>query len=111
MFDNPKKELERLEQQLLAAEEDFDGLYDDEFDSDDTSDDDFLPLMYEQNLSDRQLRHRSAGFDAGEGDYEMDSRRYVPVQKKKGVGGLVFIAILESALAIAMIAYLVRKLL
>ena len=69
MFDNPKKELERLQEQLLAVE---DKQPDDTFDS---PDQDFLS--------------RSAGFDA-----EMDADRYVPARKKKRKGGLLFAAFL-----------------
>ena len=74
MFDNPKKELERLQEQLLAVE---DKQPDDTFDS---PDQDFLS--------------RSAGFDAEINAYEMDTDRYVPARKKKRKVGLLFAAFL-----------------
>jgi len=96
MFDNPKKELERLEQQLLAAEEsaaeDLDGFSDEIYDEID------IEESYE-------LSRRSAGFDIQDDLYEMDASRYVPAPKKKGIGGLLLIAILELGLAVALIAW------
>ena len=65
MFDNPKKELERLQEQLLAAETD--DLQEEDFDS-----------SYDV-LS--EIRSRAAGFDAE--DYVMDDDRYVPAPRKK----------------------------
>ena len=73
MFDNPKKELERLQEQLLAAETD--ELQEDDVDS-----------PYDV-LS--EMRSRAAGFDAE--DYVMDDDRYVPAPKKKGIKGLFFL--------------------
>ena len=89
MFDNPKKELERLEQQLLAAEagdaqeDDFDSSYDDRYDG--------LP----------EVKGRAAGFDAE--DYVMDDDRYVPAPRKKRAGGLlliVFLALVAAGLLV-----------
>ena len=91
MFDNPKKELEWLEQQLLAAEtgdaqeDDFDSSYDDRYDG--------LP----------EVKGRATGFDAD--DYIMDTGRYVPAPKKKGIKGLLFIAFLELIAAGLLISW------
>lgn len=114
MFDNPKKELERLQAQLLAAEED--RTEDDSF-CDETYDDSGTGEIFDEELSflmdeevpyedtTRQFSRRSAGFDIPDEPYEMDSRRYVPAPKKKGIGGLLFIAFLEILLAGALIAW------
>ena len=106
MFDNPKKELERLQEQLLAAEahdpeEDFDDLSDDMFqesDPDEVLDNELYAVLYD----DRDFSRRSAGFDA---EYEMDADRYVHAPKKKGIGGLLFVAFLELVAAAALIAW------
>ena len=85
MFDNPKKELERLQEQLLAAETDV--LQEEDFDS-----------SYDV-LS--EMRSRAAGFDAE--DYVMDDDRYVPLPKKKGIKGLfflIFLALIAAGLYI-----------
>ena len=111
MFDNPKKELERLQEQLLAAErkpevtedpEDFsdDFLLDDpELFSEDIEEEEDYSFLYEQ-----KTLSRSAGFDA-DATYEMDDSRYVAPPKKKGMGCFVFIAVLEAILAIALAAW------
>ena len=104
MFDNPKKELERLEQQLLAAE------------ADDEAEDAFCNEEYDEALDllldepsyeddDRGFSRRAAGFDIDDTPYEMDSDRYVPAPKKKGIGGLLFIAILELLAAAGLIGW------
>ena len=80
MFDNPKKELERLEQQLLAIEE---KQPDDNFDTDE-----------EQWSPDPDFIRRSAGFDAEKEEYEMNADRYVPAPRKKGIKGRLFIVFL-----------------
>ena len=132
MFDNPKKELERLEQQLLAAEaheqeeEDFESLYEeiyDEFGREEPYEvDDELKQML--NYSDIPIRNhannygnpqqdlsqRSAGFEA-EKDYYMDSDRYVPMPKKKGIKGLLVLACIEAVAVIALAAWWLGRLL
>ena len=94
MFDNPKKELERLEQQLLAVEapgeEDFDVLPD----ADDIPDDTLHTMLND----DRAFSRRSAGFDIPDDTYEMDTDRYVPAPRKKRRGGLLLFACLVLAL-------------
>ena len=106
MFDNPKKELERLEQQLLAAERsepeaDYSDVPYEQPAVDEVLDDALYAALYD----DREFSRRSAGFDIPDEDYEMDTDRYVPAPKKKGIGGLVLIAILELILAFALIAW------
>ncbi len=97
MFDNPKKELERLEQQLLAAEQ-RDALEEEENlfleDTDDFYDD---------------LSSRSTGFGIDE-EYIMDTDRYVPA-KRKSMGGLVFFALLLAVSATALALWALGQLL
>ena len=133
MFDNPKKELERLEQQLLAAEideedEDFESLYDeiyDEFGAEESYEvDEELKRMlnytdvpirnYSNNYgqSDRDVAGRAAGFDADEEDYYMDTERYVASpKKKKGIRGLLVLACLEAIAIIALAVWWLGRLL
>ena len=93
MFDNPKKELERIQEQLLAAEEPAAGDFSDEiYDEIDLNDDsDFIV--------------RSAGFDADIEEYEMDTSRYVPAPKKKRMGKLFFMILLVLTAALAFVAW------
>ena len=106
MFDNPKKELERLQEQLLAVEahdpvEDFDDFSDDTFcasDPDDTLDDDLYAVLYD----DRDFARRSAGFEEA---YVMDTDRYVPAPKKRGIGKFLFFFFLVLLAAAALIAW------
>ena len=133
MFDNPKKELERLEEQLLAAEaeepeEDFESLYDDIYEEFGTEepyemDDELMQMLgctdvpirnYSNNYgeADRDFARRSAGFDAPEEDYYMDSDRYVAApKKKKGIRGLMIFACIEAILIIALAAWWLGRLL
>ena len=80
MFDNPKKELEWLQEQLLAVER--------------KQPDDNLDTDEELWSPDQDFISRSAGFDADIEEYEMDTDRYVPARKKKGKGSLLFAAFL-----------------
>ena len=123
MFDNPKKELERLEQQLLAAETadledpapDDEELYNeelyDEFDIDEAYDDELQGLFCDDVSADWQRRReeqsfsaRSAGFDDAD-DYEMDTGRYVPAPKKKSLIGWLLVSLLELGLAAGLILW------
>ena len=96
MFDNPKKELERLEQQLLAVEEASkeESVFD-EFDEDAavhafwTETDDIDAICEDLIFSDR-----SAGFDIPEDSYSMDTSRYVAAPTRKRKGGWLLIACL-----------------
>ena len=105
MFDNPKKELERLEQQLLAAEAadeegDLEDLYEEEYDDFGAEDEELMELL-----------GRSAGFDADiQEDYTMDEDRYVAPNKKKGIRGLLVIACLEAIAIIALAAWWLGRL-
>ena len=121
MFDNPKKELERLEQQLLAAskrtpeDDEFDDLQDefyDEADDDGIYDDELSAMLSGKsyvNFDDRRaaqdFSRRSAGFDADMEDYELERDRYVPAPKKKSNAGMVLVAVLELAVAIGLILW------
>ena len=120
MFDNPKKELERLEQQLLAAEarktidpdEEFDRLYEDiyeEFGREEPYelDDELIGMLNHTPTPARDTVSRSAGFDAE--DYVMDTDRYVAPPKKKSLKGLVIFVLLEAICVIALaVWWLVR---
>lgn len=122
MFDNPKKELERLEQQLLAAEEvpeaaeDFDDIYDevyDEFDEEEPYDElqaliNGTPMRRFESTG-NDISRRAAGFDAEE--YEMDSDRYVPAPRKKGIGCLASFALTLALSVIALVLWWLRRLL
>ena len=103
MFDNPKKELERIQQQLLAAES-YDS--DDEYaDSSDEIYDVFDDDAFCSEPSDADFYRRSTGFGIPDGPYEMESDRYVPAPKKKKIGRLLFIALLELLAAGGLIAW------
>ena len=122
MFDNPKKELERLEQQLLAASkrapknQEFDDLEDepvDEFEEDELFDDELDAILngadsghFDNRHAAQEFTRRSAGFDADlEEDDELERERYVPAPRKKSNAGMVFVAVLELALAIGLILW------
>ena len=108
LFDDPKKELERLSQQLRAAEiappeedgeEITDALYGEEYDEDDA-----LLEMFGCAGDAPSLYDRAAGFDAeteGE-EYYMDEDRYAAPPKKKGFRGLVVFALLQAIVIIAL---------
>ena len=124
MFDNPKKELERLEQQLLAAEsydeeddyEDQDDLYDDtdeEFEADEPFDRELDALLngdgsHLYDTSGRDIGRRAAGFDAD--DYAMDADRYVPAPKKKNTGLIIF-ALVQAMAIIGFVLWALRRML
>ena len=102
MFDNPKKELERLEQQLLAVESSEEETALDEFDEDTAihaffAETDDIDAICEDLI----FSERSAGFDTQEDSHVMDTNRYVAVPKKKRRGGWLLIA----CLAVALIAW------
>ena len=98
MFDDPKKALEQLEQQLLAAEiseeeEEPEFLSDEEYDEPE-ADEDPLAAAYEKQAFSR----RSAGFDA-QAD-AMDTARDVPAPKKRKKGKLLLFLLAAAALAL-----------
>ena len=100
MFDDPKKALAQLEQQLLAAEiseeeEEPEFLSDEEYDEPE-ADEDPLAAAYEKQAFSR----RSAGFDPYADT--MDTARYVPAPKKKRKGKLLF---LLAAAALVLMAW------
>ena len=106
MFDNPKKELERLQEQLLAAEahdpaDDFEDEIFDQSHEDDLLDDDLYAVLYD----DQEISRRCTKLAVESEEYEMESDRYVPAPKKKGIGGLLFLAFLELVLAALLIAW------
>ena len=124
MFDNPKKELEWLQAQLLAAErcdddenevpeeldEDID-LYED-FEEDEPFDEEMDALLNGSSrrfdTADRNVSRRAAGFDAD--DYIMDTDRYVPAPKKKGTGLIIF-ALVQALAIIGFVLWALRRML
>ena len=105
LFDDPKKELERLQQQLLAAE-----MAPPEEDIDDFSDEIYEEFGDEfsfEEENDLSLYGRAAGFDAEteEEEYYMDEDRYAAPPKKKGFRGLVIFALLQAILIIALVTW------
>ena len=124
MFDNPKKELEWLQAQLLAAEscdddenevpeeldEDID-LYED-FEEDEPFAEELDALLNGSSrrfdTADRNVSRRAAGFDAD--DYIMDTDRYVPAPKKKGTGLIIF-ALVQALAIIGFVLWALRRML
>lgn len=89
MFDDPKNDLKRLEEELRAAQEE------------ETESTDWLAEA--RNLMDREFE--TEGDAVFLEDEEEDDSLSVPVpEKKKRVGGLVFLMVLEL-LGIAAVAY------
>ena len=121
MFDNPKKELERLQEQLLAAEarpeEDFEDLPEElyeEFEEDEVYDEELesilsgkAPRLRHDQDANRDVSRRAAGFDAE--DYEMDANRYVPAPAKKNIGCLAAFGIVQAIAVIALVAWMLLR--
>ena len=120
MFDNPKKELERLQAQLLAAEnydeeipeEPDDDIFD-EFTEDESFDEELDALLNGTsrrsfNDADRNVSRRAAGFDAD--DYVMDTDRYVPAPKKRS-GCLTAFALFQALAIIGFVVWALRRML
>ena len=98
MFDNPKKELERLEQQLLAVDTSDEKAVFDEFDEDTAVHSFFAETDDIDAICDDLIfSERSAGFDAPVKSHVMDTDRYVAVPKKKRKGGWLLIVCLIVA--------------
>ena len=105
LFDDPKKELKLLEQQLLAAEmappeEDIDGFSDEIYEE-------FSDEFSFEEENELPLYGRAAGFDAEveEEEYYMDESRYAAPPKKKGFRGLVIFALLQAIVIIALVTW------
>ena len=121
MFDNPKKELEWLQAQLLAAENDYEedevldeleeDIYED-FEEDEPFDEELDALLNGSSrrfdTADRNVSRRAAGFDAD--DYIMDTDRYVPAPKKKGTGLIIF-ALVQALAIIGFVLWALRRML
>ena len=119
MFDNPKKELEWLQAQLLAAESDEteipeepDADLDDDFTEDEPYDAELDALLNGGSRSfdaeDWNVSGRAAGFDAD--DYEMDTDRYVPAPKRKS-GCLTAFALFQALAVIGFVLWALRRML
>lgn len=100
MFDDPRKKLQWMEEELLADEEEYD-----EFDEE-------LQEIQELLDDDNELGPGyNYAMDYGRtiyGDEEFDEDAYVPPQKKRGVKGLCFLAFLEILGILALIGWWVR---
>lgn len=125
MFDDPRKELQRMQQELLAAEEEeWDDLSDIQDLLDDYEEEDSIEaLLAEFGTEETPVRNyansyggRSARpvFDYQETDdeldddavlYREDARKKKGKKKEKGVGGLVFLAVLETIGILAIAAW------
>ena len=122
MFDNPKKELERLQAQLLAAEscddeedevlEELDEDIYEEFEEDEPFDEELDALLNGHpcrfDTPERDISRRAAGFDAD--DDIMDTDRYVPAPKKKGTGLIIF-AMVQALTIIGFVLWALRRML
>ncbi len=93
MFDNPKQELKWLEDELLAAEAEMDAQWPEDEEPEEEE-------VYEEPPRRKKRKNPAADYgrtmfeDEGELDESaalLDDRR-----KAKGIGGLVFLAILET---------------
>ena len=121
MFDDPKRALERLQEQLLAAEEPveedpedlLEEIYE-ETDEDALFDDELETLLNGGSLHrrvepDRSVSGRATGYDAN--DYEMDESRFIPAPKKKGNGCLTAFALIFAILVIALAGWAIWRVL
>lgn len=90
MFDDPKKDLERLEEQLRTAQEE------------NTEETDWLEEA--RAMMDREFEGESTHIDDYDGDKDGEDEFSVPApKKKKRLGGLIVVLILEL-LGIAAVA-------
>ena len=118
MFDNPKKELAWLEQQLLASEHhDEEDEFPEELEEDIYEDEPFdeeLDILLNggsgRRFDDRNRRvsDRAAGFDAD--DYIMDTDRYVPAPKRKS-GCLTAFALIQALAIIGFVVWALWRML
>ena len=98
MFDNPEKELKRLEEELLksdCADEDFEHFYRDIFEEFGTEE--------PEEPAARPVQKRKSTY--------ADTPRAVAPKKKKGVGGLIVLICLELLGIGAMVAWWMMRLL
>ena len=124
MLDDPKKELQRIQEELLAAEEEeWDDLSDiqdllDDYEEEDSIDALLAEFAEEEtpvrNFANSYGKRQSRPvFDYQETDDELDDdavlyredARKKGKKKEKGVGGLVFLAILETIGILAIAAW------
>ena len=115
MFDDPKKELQWLQEQLLAEEE---NVSPQEPDFDEELDD-ILRLIGEEATPrvsrETAVRNFANNYGQEEEDEEEDSDALycdeisdAPKEKEKGIGGLVFLAVLETLGILAVAAWWVK---
>ncbi len=113
MFDNPKKELERLQAQLRAAEkrggknvdpapeEDFDILYEEIYEEFGREE----PYEMDSELA-AMLRPRQEDDD----EVWMDEERYVPAVKEKSLRGLVIFGLAQAVIVILLALWWIGRL-
>lgn len=121
MFDDPKKELQWLQEQLLAQEEEDvsteDWLREDREPDFDEELDDILRMIGEEERSEAPLRNyannygRAPRAEAEEGEALYAEEAVPPKKKKKrekGIRGLIFLAIVETLGILAIAAWWVK---
>ena len=116
MFDDPRKELRRLEEQLLA-EEDYDELDGIEELLQDYEEEDFADCFQEETEDDEAFRRPDGHYtrtmseilleeeaDADRAYYKEDHKK-AKKQKGKGTAGLVILCVLEAAAIVGLLAW------
>lgn len=113
MFDNPKRDLQRLQEELLAAEE---PEWEPEADEEDPEEAfrDMKQMLAREDWeeTDREPLYRSYQEDADEMNFEEAPEEPdfeetpLPKEKKKGMGGLIAAVILESLALLAIAAWM-----
>ena len=112
MFDDPSKELKRLEEQLLAEEEydELEGIEDLLADYEETD----LADYFEEDAGEDEAYRRPAQRHLVGGEYDwamsemlLEEEDSKPAKKKKGKGvaGLVILCVLETAAIIGLLAW------
>ena len=100
MFDDPQKELKRLEEQLLKDE-----MNDDEFER-------FYHEIFEEfGAGEERERPRAVASNAKSGAYKDTPRAVAPKKKRKGVRGLLIFICLELLGIAAVVLWWVQRLL
>lgn len=99
MFDNPKKELQRLEKKLLEADmsdEEFEEFYSEIYDEFGPGDEDLTKDLPVRNYSNNYGRPaKPAPKKPQPNTYTDSSRAMAPVKKEKGIRGLVILICFE----------------
>lgn len=110
MFDNPRKDLQRLQQELLAAEDpewEEEEEYEEYEDSEETLHEmkEFLAREdWEEEEREPLYRSYTDGYEEGD-EEEWEENDVEPAPKKKGMGGLIAAIILETLAVLAMVLW------